>query len=418
MQSLAPSPPASLTNLRALGPWYVAEFMNSFAVTLLTTGAYWYAERQLDASPSARLWLSAAWGFAYIFIALLAGVLTSRFGARKVTLGMIAGCIVTATVGLLALAFRNIYMLAFVMLAYNFTSSQIWPPLESAITRSPGSARLSTRTALYNLVWASAGFLAFLTVGALADTHWSLIFIVPAAASLIATTTLFAFAVPEHMLADHHVADDPVSAHELDSPAIARRANTLLIMAWIGNALAYVAINTLIPVIPTLTTNAGVTDITLAAAISAIWPLARFAGFALSWAWRGWHYRPGILLAFQTLLTLAFFGMMHMNYIIPTDAGASPALRLTYFIAVQTLFGIAVAFVYASSLYYAMHVSSGAGGHAGIHEALIGAGVALGPTIGAIAGTGADTLPRITFAVTGVLLTGTVIMAVYAASRR
>jgi MFS family permease len=197
------------------------------------------------------------------------------------------------------------------------------------------------------------------------------------------------------------VDDDPADAGELAQPGMRDRAAVLLKMAWVGNALAYVAINVLIPVMLRLATESGVTDLAAAGAITSVWSFTRFAAFGLVWWWVGWHYNVRWLLAAQFALALTFFAMLTWHW--------APAL-----VVAQILFGLATALVYSSSLYYAMHVSDGHGGHAGLHEALIGLGIAVGPTIGALAGTGElgpAALWRIAVGVTALLLLGTGVMA-------
>jgi phosphoribosylglycinamide formyltransferase-1 len=154
-----------------------------------------------------------------------------------------------------------------------------------------------------------------------------------------------------------------------------RRAQTLLTMAWMGNALAYVAANVLLPVKMRLAGEAGIVDLATAAAITSVWGFLRVFGFIALWKWSGWHYRVRWLLGAQITLWLSFVLMMVIN--------TQPML-----VAMQVVFGLATAMLYASSLYYAMHVSDGHGGHAGIHEALIGLGICIGPAVGAIAGAG------------------------------
>ena len=60
----------------------------------------------------------------------------------------------------------------------------------------------------------------------------------------------------------------------------------------------------------------------------------------------------------------------------------------------QIILGLAAALVYAGSLYYSMHLSHGAGEHAGLHEALIGMGTVVGPAVAALAGGPEDMLPK------------------------
>jgi len=400
-----PSPiPAS--NIRALGPWYAIEFLNSYAATLFCTGAYDFADHELHVTPSMRLWLSAAWGFAYIFISLQSGRLSERFGPRSVVRTMILLCIASTLLPLLTLHFQNIWLLLLLMLPFNFTSSTIWPAIESAISRTRAPMPLNMRTAMYNISWGSAGFVSFFTCGALENAWWGNIFLVPSLCSLLSITLFFLFAPPASAISKEHVPQESQHERDIDSPDMRQRAKTLLLMAWIGNALAFVAINVLLPVKMRLATEAGITNLTSQGFITSVWALTRVLGFALLWKWSGWHYKARWLLGAQLALWISFVLFIVINTV--------PML-----FTMQILFGLATATVYSSSLYYAMHVSEGHGGHAGIHEALIGLGTCIGPAVGALAGgnaRGHDALTRIAIGVSFVMAAG--ISAMLLVSRR
>jgi hypothetical protein len=82
--------------------------------------------------------------------------------------------------------------------------------------------------------------------------------------------------------------------------------------------------------------------------------------------------------------------------------------NLAVLIATQVLFGASAAILYSASLYYAMHVSSGHGGHAAFHEAFIGIGSTAGPLIGALASSGqsGQAMPHIAVGVSILLAAG------------
>lgn len=393
----------TLTDRRTLGPWYAAEFLNSFAITLYSTCAYFFAEKFLHATPVQCLWLSAGWGFAYVPFALLSGYLTEKWGQRRLILRLSTGCVFTALLGLLIIIFpacQNLWMLFLAMTAVNFTCNQIWPPMESAITRTPGKMRLSTRIALYNLTWSSASFIAFFVVSYVQTLGWYAIFIIPALGFLVSTLIIFGLGIPQKLIGSQEIHNEENAADAPPTdPAQIARARTLLHMAWIGNAMAYVAINVLIPVLPTLVKLSGVTLESTVAVIVSTWALTRFVGFFITWRWSGWHYSVRWMIASYILLMASFTAILALPANIP--------LLLT----AEVVFGLSTALLYFASLYYAMHVSSGGGGHAGIHEALIGLGIGVGPAVGALAGTSGDVTkidPYTIGAVVGVLFLGLV----------
>lgn len=406
--SLAAPLAAPLSDRRALLPWYAIEFLNSYTGSLFCAGCYDYADKVLHKSPSVCLWLSAAWGLSYMFISLAGGRLAEKFGPRRIVGLMVFGAILASALGLLAIGFPFVWVLLAVMLPFNMSNSMVWPALESAITRTPARLPLSTRMSMYNLSWSGAGFVAFFTCGAIESVSWNLVFIIPALCCVASSAIFHFWAIPARLIRKDHVPEESAHEHDIDDPARRRKAETLLKMAWIGNALAYVAINVFIPIKMRLADESGISNLAVAGYITAIWAFARFAGFGLAWRWSGWHYKIRWLLGSQIALAGAFCLclLVHNQLVLAIS---------------QIVFGLASALVYSGSLYYAMHVSSGEGGHAGIHEALIGLGIAIGPAVGALAGGNhldVHALHAIALGVTAVMVLGIIVMAIVAARWR
>ncbi|MGN6370931.1 MAG: MFS transporter [Phycisphaerae bacterium] len=396
---------ARATN-RNLLPWFAIECLNSYAATLFCTGAYDFADAQLHVTPALRLWLSATWGFAYIFISLQSGRLAERFGPRRVVGAMVLLSAFTALIPLLTMKIPSVFLLLLLMIPFNFTSSTIWPAIESAITRTHAPMPLNMRTAMYNVSWGSAGFVSFFTCGALEKLWWGNVFFVPALCSALSFILFLLFAAPESAVGKEHVPEESEHERELDTPDMQHRAKTLLHLAWIGNALAYVAINVVLPVKMRLATEAGIENLTTIGFATSVWGLVRVFAFAALWKWSGWHYKFRWLLGGQIALWISFVLLLVFNNI--------PMLIL-----MQIVFGLATAMIYSSSFYYAMHVSEGHGGHAGIHEALIGLGICVGPAVSALASGDAvrhEAFLRIATAVSIVMALG--ILAMLILSRR
>jgi MFS family permease len=251
--------------------------------------------------------------------------------------------------------------------------------------------RLPARMMTYNLCWAAAGFAAFFTRGALEQIGWWTIFAAPATALILSLAVLALWAT----LRQAAVKGDATAA--TDSPAVRRRALTLLHMAWLGNALAYVGINVITPVLMRMADAAGIRgdQLALAAIVTSVWGFSRVAGFVAVGRWTRWHYKARWLVGSQFALAATFLLMMVVH-------------SMWVLVLAQIIFGLSTALIYSSSLYYAMHTSEGSGGHAGFHEALIGLGIFVGPAVGALAG---GDLARIGWAVTVVLVAGATVMA-------
>jgi predicted MFS family arabinose efflux permease len=149
------------------------------------------------------------------------------------------------------------------------------------------------------------------------------------------------------------------------------KAKKFLRMAWLANPFAYIAINTLIAVVPGVATRMKLS--TMAAGFCcSTWCFARLGAFAVLWRWTRWHYRfRWLLLAYVALV--GSFGAVVL------------APNLGVLVLAQLIFGSAIGLIYYSSLFYSMDSSETKGESGGIHEAAIGLGNCAGPAVGAVA---------------------------------
>jgi MFS family permease len=153
------------------------------------------------------------------------------------------------------------------------------------------------------------------------------------------------------------------------NPRPIAKAKIFLRLAWFANPFAYIAINTLLALMPGLAKRLDLST-TLAGFCCSLWCFARTGAFFGLWLWSGWHYRfRWLLFAF-----LALIGAFLLILLVP---------NLAVFVLAQMIFGAALGLIYYSSLFYSMDISETKGEHGGIHEAIIGFGNFAGPAIGA-----------------------------------
>ncbi|HPC58840.1 MAG TPA: hypothetical protein PK689_07570, partial [Kiritimatiellia bacterium] len=152
-------------------------------------------------------------------------------------------------------------------------------------------------------------------------------------------------------------------------PHTPAEVNRFLRMSWLANPCAYVAINTLVALMPGIAGRLGLSTM-LAGFSGSVWCFARLGAFWLFWVWAGWHYR------FRWLFS-AYLGLVSsfaLILVVPS---------LAVLVAAQLVFGLAIGLIYYSSLFYSMDASETKGEHGGIHEAAIGLGNFAGPAVGA-----------------------------------
>jgi hypothetical protein len=187
-------------------------------------------------------------------------------------------------------------------------------------------------------------------------------------------------------------------------PIAARR--TFLTLAWLANPLSYVAIYTLLAVMPDVATRLGL-SIERVGLFCSVWFFARLVAFVVFWNWEGWHYRFEWLAASYVALLISF----------ATIVGG---VSLAVVVSAEIVFGTATGLIYYSSIFYSLDVGDAKAEHGGLHEAAIGAGIFAGPAIGSLSATMWPGLPHAgVLGVTVLLIAGfVVIVRVWQRSRR
>ncbi|HRT09974.1 MAG TPA: MFS transporter, partial [Candidatus Paceibacterota bacterium] len=245
-----------------------------------------------------------------------------------------------------------------------------WPTLEALVSGGERRAGVQHMVGVYNVVWAATGAVAYFIGGAgLEKGGLNSLFYVPAAiaACQLALTlwleTKARRSAPAGRLAPQAPAEPEQHPHP---PA---EVNRFLRMSWLANPCAYVAINTLVALMPGIAGRLGLSTM-LAGFSGSVWCFARLGAFWLFWVWAGWHYR------FRWLFS-AYLGLVSsfaLILVVPS---------LAVLVAAQLVFGLAIGLIYYSSLFYSMDASETKGEHGGIHEAAIGLGNFAGPAVGA-----------------------------------
>jgi predicted MFS family arabinose efflux permease len=346
---------------------FILEGLNSFATTYYFYYFYFFMQKQFGFGDKANLVLAALNGFVCMIAAWCGGRFAQRAGyftALKLGFGIMAAALLVAA----QLASPRAHIAAMLITVAGMCLT--WPTLEALVSDGERPDRLPQNIGSYNVVWAATGALAYFTGGAMLDgLGLKSMFYVPA-------VMVFGQLAGTFWLQRVRRFDSPrapereVEMRAVESnPRPFARARAFLRMAWFANPFAYIAINTLIAVMPGLAARLGLST-TLAGFCASVWCFARLGAFAALWFWPAWHYR------FRWLLSsyLAFIAAFALMLTIP---------HLVVLVAAQLVFGAALGLIYYSSLYYSMDVGDTKGEHGGIHEAVIGLGNFAGPAVGA-----------------------------------
>jgi predicted MFS family arabinose efflux permease len=347
--------------------FYLVEFINAYAAVYYSNFLFFYLKRDFGFGEVENLLTAAFGGGLYILAAWQGG----KYAEHR-------GCIQALTRGLSVVTLSLLASLAFPIsavqvLAYGGWTIGIcftWPALEALISERAGH-RLADCVGLYNVAWAAGGAVGYFTTGLLLETlGMPSLFWLPVLLSLAEIIILaYGSTLRVKEQSDESVKESPkasvsIIARPVENPLFLR-------MAWFANPFSYVAINTVIPLIPSLAEKLGLTT-GQAGIICSLWMFARLFTFAILWPWTQWHYRFKWLGGAFFLMIAAFFGFL--------TASSLPLLIIS-----ELCFGVSIGLIYYSSLYYSMNVSKERSTNAGIHEAMIGVGLFLGPAIGALA---------------------------------
>lgn len=339
---------------------FVIEGLNSFATVIYFNYLYFLFRDKFGFDNKHNLALAALIGLIYMFASWQAGRFAQRCGnftALKIGFGIMAvGLAIGSQLHFVAGA---IAAACIVNVGMCFT----WPVLEAMVAEGANPARA---VGIYNIIWAAANALAYFIGGTLiVKFGYQSMFYLPLVFVLAQFAMVFwlekihgAVAVePSNPLPPEATGHSPV------------RKKSFQRMAWLANPFAYIAINTLLAVIPGLAARFGLSPM-LAGFVCSLWCFVRLGTFVLLWRWPAWHYRFRWLVTAFNALVLSFAVIL----IVPS---------LVVLVVAQIFFGVAIGLIYYSSLFYSMDASDTKSEHGGIHEAAIGAGNFIGPAVGA-----------------------------------
>ena len=350
--------------------FFLLEGLNSFATTYYFYYVYFFTHHKFGFDNQANLMLAAIAGLIYVPAAIFGGRFAQRAGyftALKLGFAIMIGAL---SVGWFVVdsAAGHIAVMLVTTIGMCFT----WPTLEGLVSEGEDYPGLQRNLGIYNVVWAGTGALAYFSGGAMLDKlGLNSLFYVPIALLCGQLAITFWLAGVAKNSATGKI-PDAVSAGLESSTSHPRPPETgraFLRMAWLANPFSYIAINTLVAVMPGVAQRLGLST-TQAGVFCSVWCFARLAAFCGLWYWPGWHYRFRWLLAAYLALVVTFAVIL----LVP---------QLAIMVAAEMVLGLALGLIYYSSLFYSMDVGETKGEHGGIHEAAIGMGNFVGPAVGA-----------------------------------
>ena len=370
--------------------YFILEGLNSFATVYYFYYFYFFMQTVFGFGNKANLALAALNGAVYAVMAWQGGNFAQRFGyftALKAGFVIMMGALAVGSQ--LHSAGGHIVVMAVTVIGMCFT----WPTLEALVSEGETRAGVQRMVGIYNMTWAGTGAVAYFVGGAMLEKLGpQSLFYVPVGIQIIQLGLTLWLESQARRAAPANESKPPRSTPD-QHPHPAAMTKVFLRLAWLANPFAYIAINTLIAVIPGVAKRMDLSTM-LAGFCCSIWCFSRLGAFFVLWRWNGWHYRFRWLLVSYLVMVGTFAAIL----LVP---------NLAVLILAEIIFGCVAGLIYYSSLFYSMDLGDTKGEHGGIHEAAIGLGNFAGPAVGAAslyflpqyANSGA-------FAVSGLLLLG------------
>ena len=374
------------------GVIFLLEGLNAFACAYYFNYLFFLLRDQFGFGNLGNLLVSAMHGLIYVGSAWLGGRFAQRHGYFT---ALQLGSAGMAGVLMMGSAFPTVAGQALTLAGWTFMMCFTWPALEALVSEGESEARLPRMIGLYNVVWAGSAAVAYLSGGALFERlGYVSIYWLPAA--LYAVILIGAMWLEKNSDSSSSPPRSPTPVPHTPEPEAFRQPVSpaiFLKMAWLANPFAYIAINTILAVIPQLAAKLHLST-TESGIFCSLWFFVRLGAFVLLWQWTKWHYKFRWLLAAFLALIVSFTTLLLAG-------------QLWVLVLAQIVFGFATGLIYYSSLFYSMDVGETKGEHGGLHEAALGTGIFAGPAVGAAALWLAPASANVgTWAVSGLLVCG------------
>ncbi|MBA4398036.1 MAG: hypothetical protein C0394_11735, partial [Syntrophus sp. (in: bacteria)] len=308
--------------------FYLIELINCYAAVYYSNFLFFYLRGTFGFGEAANLLTAALGGLIYIFAAWQGGKLAQRYGCIRILALGLCGVIIALALGM---AFPTPAAQVTVFCLWTVGVCFIWPALETLISERPG-AQLSKMVGIYNVTWAGGAAVGYFTAGILIEKLGMLsLFWLPLGLTLVELALLpLAARWRKREIAGQY------STESLTPAASLAEGKSFLLMAWIANPFSYVAINTVLPLIPSLAEKFGLST-GMAGVVCSLWMFVRLAAFGIFWRWTGWHYHFRWLTLSFLLMIVSFFGFLM-------------AQSIALLLVAQVGFGLSIGLIYYSSL--------------------------------------------------------------------
>ncbi|MGD9495677.1 MAG: MFS transporter [Armatimonadota bacterium] len=353
--------------LTALGPvqrLVLVAFVEDLAVAMVGL-AVQFRGNELGASPLVLGLLGTVSSLAYTIGCLFTGRLSDRFGRRLLTAG---SCLICAGAWLvMSRADSPLQLLAIFPLS-GAAVSMFWPPLQAWLSEVTvgGRQRLVENIGAFNVSWT----IGLMLGPPLAGFTWAFGSATPFAIATLAVLGVLVVLQTVPTRVDGGGEDVPEDDIVRPDGEVAQR---FLYLAWIANFASWFGRGMNMVVFPKLGSDLGMSESVIGVVVASLLAgqLVMFGFLRTSVAWR---YR-----LWPLTLSLAAGAA---GYILAWVSHSPAAFAASF-----ALSGLGAGVTYVASLYYSLEGGGDSrGGRTGIHEAVLGSGLFIGPLMGGVVG--------------------------------
>ncbi len=340
---------------RGLKALYVSSFLFNLGVAMAVLTVTLQAI-ELGSTPLQLGIIGMVWPAVFSAFALMAGPISDRISRWILPVaGSMLACLSYASV---YLATDPLHLMI-IGLPAGVALSLVWPPIEAWVADLSSPENMRRNVGFFNLSWSIGAAPGPLLAGVAFGSGVGL----PLAISIVLIAVSSAIIV---VWSRDAVAVERVEVDAGDGEL----SRSFLYLAWIANVATYFTIGVMRSLFPKLGEQLGMGTTSIGALLSLI-TVSQVVSFAILARTSSWHYRLVPIFASQAVLLVSSL----MVYSLSGVGELSP---------VMVLMGGCTGLVYYSSIYYSLNTSGSRGARSGIHEALIGVGIVLGPLSGGI----------------------------------
>jgi len=308
-------------------------------------------------------------GLFYVLFSLPFGKLSDHLGRRYI---LLSGCL-GFFVSFFALSVSTqLYEIFIFMASLSIARAMFWPSLEAWIAERKDREPLTKKISFFNISWCAGAAVGALMGGLLFQFNSRLPFYLASFLSLL-MVFLILNEPRDDERKDSFVLEETLSEGDPDLKGnlpSREKAFSYLYAAWIANFTSYFSLGMIQYLFPKLSVELNIQPFILGILLGAV-ALSQTLTFYVLGKVNLWYYRWLPLFSLQLLEIIGLIFIFLGN-------------SSTVFLLAFILIGIGAGLSYFSSIFYGLNGHLHKGTKSGIHEAILGSGILLGPLVGGI----------------------------------